>query len=64
MVDNENSYDHYESLFCAGPQQIEEIRKREQLKGLPAKHLFDYGHPRLEEVITEGRAYSAHKPEG
>ena len=59
-----NSYDHYESLFCAGPQQIEEIRKREQLKGLPAKHLFDYGHPRLEEVIAEGRAYSAHKPEG
>ena len=64
MVDNENSFDHYESLFCAGPQQIEEIRKREQLKGLPAKHLFDYGHPRLEEVIAEGRAYSAHKPAG
>jgi CDP-glycerol glycerophosphotransferase (TagB/SpsB family) len=64
MVDNENSYDHYESLFCAGPQQIEEIRKREQLKGLTAKHLFDYGHPRLEEVIAEGRAYSAHKPAG
>jgi len=64
MVDNENSYDHYESLFCAGPQQIEEIRKREQLKGLPAKHLFDYGHPRLEEVIAEGKAYSAHKAEG
>ena len=64
MVDNENSYDHYDSLFCAGPQQIEEIRKREQLKGLPPKHLFDYGHPRLEAVIAEGRAYSVHKPEG
>ena len=64
MVDNENSFDHYESLFCAGPQQIEEIRKREQLKGLPAKHLFEYGHPRLEEVIAEGRPYTAHKPPG
>jgi hypothetical protein len=57
MVDNENSFDHYESLFCAGPHQIAEIRRREELKGLPAKHLFDYGHPRLEQVIAEGRAY-------
>jgi YidC/Oxa1 family membrane protein insertase len=57
MVDNENSYDHYDSLFCAGPHQVREIRRREELKGLPAKHLFDYGHPRLEEVIAQGRAY-------
>jgi hypothetical protein len=64
MVDNENSFDHYESLFCAGPQQIEEIRKREQLKSLPAKHLFEYGHPRLEELIAEGRTYQAEKLPG
>lgn len=57
MVDHENSFDHYESLFCAGPHQIREIRKREEIQGLPAKHLFDYGHPRLEEVISRGRAY-------
>ena len=57
MVDNENSFDHYESLFCAGPHQVKEIRRREELRGLPAKHLFDYGHPRLEEVITEGKDY-------
>ena len=57
MVDNENSFDHYESLFCAGPHQVKEIRRREELRGLPAKHLFDYGHPRLEEVITEGQDY-------
>jgi YidC/Oxa1 family membrane protein insertase len=56
MVDNEDSYDHYDSLFCTGPHQIAEIRRREELKGLPAKHLFDYGHPRLEQVIQEGRA--------
>lgn len=56
MVDNENSFDHYDSLFCTGPHQVAEIRRREELKGLPAKHLFDYGHPRLEEVIEQGRA--------
>jgi YidC/Oxa1 family membrane protein insertase len=61
MVDNENSFDHYESLFCTGPHQVAEIRRREQLKGLIPKHLFDYGHPRLEQVISEGQAYRGSK---
>jgi len=64
MVDNENSFDHYETLFCAGPHQVAEIRRREQLKGLPAKQLFDYGHPRLEQVIAEGRAGRPEKRPG
>jgi len=55
MVDNEDSFDHYDTLFCAGPHQVAEIRRREELRGLPAKELFDYGHPRLEEVIAAGR---------
>lgn len=57
MVDKENSFDHYETLFCTGPHQQREIRRREELKGLPAKHLFDYGHPRLEAVIAQGAAF-------
>lgn len=57
MVDHENSFDHYETLFCAGPHQVREIRKRESIKGLPAKHLYDYGHPRLEEVMDVGRGF-------
>jgi len=64
MVDNENSFDHYESLFCAGPHQVREIRKREEIKGLPAKHLFDYGHPRLEEVIAAGQAWQGNEEPG
>ena len=58
MVDHENSFDHYDSLFCTGPHQVAEIRRREELKGLPARHIYDYGHPRLEDVIEQGRAYS------
>lgn len=64
MVDHENSFDHYETLFCAGPHQVREIRRREEIKGLPGKHLFDFGHPRLEEVIEQGRAWAAEKPPG
>jgi len=57
MVDHANSFDHYETLFCAGPHQIAEIRRREELKNLPPKQLFDYGHPRLEEVMRQAEAY-------
>ena len=52
MVDHENSFDHYDTLFCAGPHQQKEIRRREALKNLPAKDLYDYGHPRLEQVMA------------
>ena len=62
MVDNEDSFDHYETLFCAGPHQVEEIRRREELAGLAPKHLYEYGHPRLEEVIAAGQAWSRSKP--
>jgi YidC/Oxa1 family membrane protein insertase len=55
MVDHADSFDHYDSLFCTGPHQVREIRRREALENLPQKHLFDYGHPRLEQVIAEGR---------
>ncbi len=56
MVDHENSYDHYDSLFCVGPHHVAEIRRREQLKGLPAKHLFEHGYPRLERLVEVAAA--------
>ena len=55
MVDHENSYDHYDSLLCTGPHHVTEIRRREELKGLPPKHLFPYGYPRLERLVEVGR---------
>jgi len=61
MVDHENSFDHYDTLFCTGPHQVREIRRREELKGLPPKQLFEYGHPRLEDVIAQGRAHAGRK---
>lgn len=63
MVDHENSYDHYESLLCAGPHHVAEIRRREELAGLPPKHLFAYGYPRLERLVAAGAA-RAPRPDG
>lgn len=55
MVDFENSYDRYDSVLCVGPHQIEEIRKREQLKNLPTKNLIKHGYCRVEELMEEAR---------
>jgi len=51
MVDNAESFDHYDSLLCAGPHQIQEIRARENYYELPTKNLIAYGYHRIEELI-------------
>ncbi len=61
MVDHAASFDHYDTLFCAGPHQVAEIRRREELKGLPAKNLYDFGHPRLEQVLADRREWRAER---
>ena len=57
MVDHADSYDAYDSLFCAGPHHVAELRKREAMQAMPPRHLFEYGHPRLEELLQSAQAY-------
>src|SRR5258705_1956825 len=56
MVDHANPYDHYDGLLCVGPHLVDEIRRREALHRLPAKHLFAHGYPRLERLVARGAA--------
>jgi len=56
MADHEDSYDHYDAILCAGPHQMREVRKREELLGLPAKQLFEHGYHRLEDLMANRRA--------
>jgi len=51
MVDQEESYDHYDTIFCAGPHQKNEIEKREAIKKIRKKNLIQYGYPRLEKLV-------------
>ena len=57
MVDHANSYDAYDSLFCVGPHHVAELRKRESMEGLEARNLFEYGHPRLENLLSAAKSY-------
>lgn len=57
MVDHANSYDAYDSLFCVGPHHVAELRKREAMTGLKPRLLFEYGHPRLENLLADAEQY-------
>ncbi len=63
MVDHANSYDAYDSLFCAGPHHVAELRKRELIADLPGRNLFEYGHPRLEQLLEKSASYR-HQADG
>lgn len=55
MADRANSFDNYDTILCAGPHQMREIRRREELHGLPAKQLVPHGYGRLEELLANRR---------
>lgn len=55
MADHEDSYDNYDTILCAGPHHEREIRKREELRRLPAKRLIPHGYRRLEQLMDERR---------
>jgi hypothetical protein len=55
MADHANSFDNYDTILCAGPHQMREIRRREQLHALPAKQLVPHGYGRLEELLAHRR---------
>lgn len=57
MVDHANSYDAYDSLFCVGPHHVAELRKRESMQSLQPRNLFEYGHPRLENLLVVSMSY-------
>src|SRR5262245_22597102 len=55
MADRADSFDHYDTVLCAGPHQMREIRTRETLHGLPSKRLVPHGYARLEDLLASRR---------
>ena len=55
MADREDSYDRYDTILCCGPHFEREVRRREELKGLPAKRLIPHGYGRLDELLAHRR---------
>lgn len=56
MVLPKGALDHYDTILCIGTFQFEEIRKAEEIYGLPAKKLLACGYGQLEKLL---RSYAA-----
>jgi YidC/Oxa1 family membrane protein insertase len=55
MLLREGALDHFDTVFCVGKHQIEEIRRTEQLYGLPQKKLVKVGYGQIDKLL---RMYS------
>jgi len=52
----EGAFDNYDTIFCAGPDQVAEIRAREQRLGLQPKALPEVGYPYLDVLSEQWRS--------
>ena len=42
--------DHFDTVFCAGPHQVSEVRETESVYKLPTKNLIEVGYPLIDEI--------------
>lgn len=52
----ENALDHFDTIFCYGPNHIREVREMERVYDLPAKTLVKTGFPLLDSMIKGAEA--------
>ena len=55
MIYRKGAFDHYDTIFCAGPHHVKEIRAMEEKYNLPAKKLVEHGYGRLDSIIQEAK---------
>jgi len=58
MVAREKSFDYFDTLFCVGPHQVAESRRREELAGLPQRRLVKVGYGLYDQLIESYAAIS------
>src|SRR3989338_831077 len=58
MMYRHGAFDHYDTILCAGPHHVKEIREHEATHKLKQKNLVEAGYYRLERVYQAFRKYS------
>ena len=66
LTPSKGAYDHFDTVLCVGPHQERELRREEELYGLPAKRLERCGYDLLDGDIAAvgARAAKAAAPGG
>jgi YidC/Oxa1 family membrane protein insertase len=57
MVYRLGAFDHYDTVFCAGPHHLEEVRRTEEVYGLKPKCLLEVGYYRVEKIFADHKDY-------
>ena len=57
----EKALDHFDTLFCVGPHQVNESRRREELAGLPKRNLVKVGYGLYDQLIESYAALDIKK---
>ncbi|WP_339058054.1 CDP-glycerol glycerophosphotransferase family protein [Candidatus Regiella endosymbiont of Tuberolachnus salignus] len=57
MIYRHGAFDHYDTICCAGPHHIQEIRAIEKKYNLPEKNLVALGYSRLDSLIEQAKKY-------
>ncbi len=52
MVVRKGAYDNFDTIFCVGQHQIDELRESEKMYSLPAKKLIPCGYGLLDNLIA------------
>ncbi len=55
MTYRKGAFDHYDTIFCAGPHHVKEIRAMEEKYNLPVKNLVEHGSARLDIIMEEAK---------
>jgi len=59
MVYRTGAFDFYDTIFCAGPHHIEEMRAIEKARGLQNKNLVEHGYARLDSILDQAESRSS-----
>ena len=55
MVYRTGAFDYYDTIFCAGPHHLDEMRALEKSRSLKSKRLFEHGYARLDSIRKEAK---------
>ncbi|MCL2627406.1 MAG: CDP-glycerol glycerophosphotransferase family protein [Oscillospiraceae bacterium] len=56
MQYKEKAFDHFDTVFCVGPHHVAELRRREEIAGLPKRNLVKAGYGLYDEL---GNSYNS-----
>ena len=62
MIYRKSAFDHFDTVFCAGPHQVKEIRAIEEKYQLPEKTIIEHGYGRLDAIIENRKISKAQPP--